>query len=151
MKSDRRWNQRSGWWWMALLAFVSPISSAQNDSLGECGELFNVGNTAACGHTPVSNFSLSQRAEINRLTIWYDTRIAGTDVIGELTGPGVYMRLRFNTISCDPYQNQWCSGQAAIHKALPAGDYQVIIPQPAICQNAMSGGKGFIIVKGRTR
>lgn len=153
MKLDIRINRHLGanLALVALLAFTSPISSAQDESFDGCGELFNVGNKAGCNYTDFSNFSLSQPAEINRLIIWYNASIAGTDVVGELRGPGVYMKLRFNTVGCDVYQSQWCSGHAVIHKTLRAGDYQVTIPQRAICQNAMSGGKGFIIIKGCIR
>jgi hypothetical protein len=111
-------------------------------------ELYNNGNTGACGYNKVARFSLNQPTMISRIKVWYDTRIGGSRLEYTLNGPGKDMSGVFASRSCDPYQTQWCQGEARINQVFAAGTYTITTGTAAVCQNSASQGNGFAVVNG---
>ena len=52
---------------------------------------------------------------------------------------------------CDPYQEAWCQARANVGVELPPGFVEVRTARGKVCQNAGSGGNGFIKAFGMAR
>lgn len=109
--------------------------------------IFDNWNTGACDTTSIIKFSLNRPAIINTVEIWYDVRKGGQNLSLNLSGP-VSLNANAQIKACDPYQSQWCRGEAKIDTRLEAGQYTLTSSSAAICSNAASGGNGFIKIKG---
>ena len=108
-------------------------------------KLFDNWNTAACAFTDRAGFDLAQPTRLAGVELWYDWQpgegavdftlsIDGNEVTqGQLVRAG-----------CDPYQRNWCAAQASLELDAPAGTVEITAAQPRLCQNAGSGGFGFI-------
>ena len=112
--------------------------------------LYQESNPYVCAYTSEAPFSLREKSLVEKISIWYDSGLAGDTVAYSLfneRGEQVYRGL-FEKGDCDPYQTRWCRGNSELNFCLPAGNYYVEIDSDAICQNAVSDGKGFITVYG---
>lgn len=102
-------------------------------------------NTAACGFTDTASFSLATPVRLSRFALWYNWRAGESQVRftvalnGQAAGQGVLTRG-----DCDPYQGAWCEARGAPAAQIPAGRYTFRLESARVCQNAASGGAGFI-------
>lgn len=114
--------------------------------------LADVGNPAACGVTDTSTLDLSLAAHVTRVDIWYHWGSGESSVGYTLSGGG--RRFTSGVLSraeCDPYQTAWCVARGAPDVTLAPGRYEFRLDRPSICQNAGSGGAGFIKAWGYGR
>jgi hypothetical protein len=102
-------------------------------------------NPAACDVTDAATLPLDRPTRLQRVDIWYhwaaseaSTRYsvssnARTIAEGDLV-----------RAECDPYQPAWCVARVELGFDVSPGAYVFRTPRAAICQNAGSGGQGFI-------
>lgn len=104
-------------------------------------------NKAACATTQTIQFDLQEPVVINTIGVWFNTKIGGRKLKFVLSGP-VSSSGSLQMKNCDPYQSQWCLGEARLNRNFLAGQYTLTTNISAVCQNVGSRGNGFIIVKG---
>lgn len=82
---------------------------------------------------------------MSRLELWYNWQVNETSVEytvsfrGQQVGTGTLTRG-----DCDPYQTAWCVAKDAPDTDLQAGTYTFHTAHARVCQNAGSGGRGFV-------
>ena len=112
-------------------------------------QLYNNWNTAACGVTDVATLTIQRPVRIERIDIWYrwrpnETTARYTASLGsEVIAEGELARAE-----CDPYQAAWCVARVEPGADMEPGTYTFRTERAAICQNAGSGGRGFIRAYG---
>jgi len=110
-------------------------------------QVVDIWNTAGCGYTDRASFEIDRPMFLSRVQLWVDwDKVPGSDVTdyrvtfdGQPAGGGLLRRG-----DCDPYQSNWCTADDAPKVKLMPGRYVVRMGHQAICQNAGSGGQGFI-------
>ncbi len=115
-------------------------------------KLFDNWNTAGCGLTDRVTLDVDRPIHLDRLEVWFNWNqgetqvrydvVEGDDVVAE----GVFVRG-----SCDPYQTAWCVAQDSPDNDVQPGRYVFRLERGAVCQNAGSGGQGFLRVYGQRR
>ncbi|KUF10247.1 WSC domain-containing protein [Pseudoponticoccus marisrubri] len=108
-------------------------------------------NRGACGMTGQAAFTLATGTEVSQLVTWYNWPA------GQQSAPASFHDGRGATVlvgqirrgACDIHQPEWCEGVFDLGRSLPAGSYSLSVTPPRICQNAGSGGQGFLRVTGR--
>ena len=135
---------------LAFAALAAPAALGQPDSRGgppHSRKVFDNGNTAACEMTDTAAFRLERPSRIDRLELWYRWRSSEESVPYTLSRHGRVVRsgvlVRGN---CDPYQEKWCEAVDRFDLQLDEGKYVVRTERPRVCQNAGSGGNGFVKV-----
>lgn len=109
-------------------------------------------NTAACNFTSEAYLVLQRDTRVDRLELWYSWRKGEGGVPFEIVASnGSIYSGNLMRSSCDPYQGQWCVATDAPRLDLPAGTYAIRASSPRLCQNAGSGGTGFIRAYGAPR
>jgi len=91
---------------------------------------------------------LSKKALTTKIVLWSDTSIEKNSLNGVLKGAGVYLPVSTQRGAC---QGSWCEEIVQINEILPAGDYTFRTNLKSLCQNAASGGIGYIRFKGCTQ
>ncbi len=112
-------------------------------------KLFDNWNSAACAFTDRADFALEAPAQITHVELWYNWRA------GERTLPfvladagGALAEGELTRGACDPNQASWCVATASLAVAAQPGAHVVQVGQARLCQNAQSGGRGFVRVRG---
>ena len=104
-------------------------------------------NTATCSYTNFATIDASRPMFLNKFQLWVDwDRVPGqlrysVALDGRNIGGG-----QLQKGSCDPYQTHWCIAEDSPNVKLTPGRYAIRLGADAICQNAGSGGEGFIRV-----
>lgn len=106
-------------------------------------------NTAACGLTDIASIQVGGPVNVRRVEFWYNWQRNETSVDytvffnGQQIGTSTLVRGQ-----CDPYQNAWCVAQDSLEVQLSVGTYTFQTARPRLCQNAGSGGQGFLRLYG---
>jgi hypothetical protein len=109
-------------------------------------------NTDACGFTGHAGFKLRQPTRLTSIELWYHWGSRESEVDYTLFHEGEPVkRGRLMRASCDPYQEAWCGARANVGVELPPGVVEVRTARGKVCQNAGSGGEGFIKAFGMPR
>lgn len=121
-------------------------SGSQGATTGPQQQLADTWNPQGCGFTDSSQFALSRSTRLDRIDLWYNWSSGETSTSFTLVGAAgqVFAQGALRRDSCDPYQGAWCVGTASPQVVLPAGRYRVVAGRARVCQNAASGGTGFI-------
>jgi hypothetical protein len=91
-------------------------------------------------------------AQVTRVDIWYHWAAGESSVGYTLSGGGRSLTNGvLSRAECDPYQTAWCVARGALNTALAPGRYEFRLDRASVCQNAGSGGAGFIKVWGYRR
>ena len=112
-------------------------------------QLFDNWNTAACGFTDTATLTVNRHIQVQRLDIWFrwgrnESAMRYTAARGgRVIAAGELFRAE-----CDPYQEAWCVARVYIGANMKPGTYTFRTQRPGICQNAGSGGQGFIRAYG---
>ena len=112
-------------------------------------ELFNNWNTGTCNVTDVASFTVERPLRVQRIDIWFRWRANETIVgysasrDGEVIATGDLSRAE-----CDPHQTAWCVARGEPGAEMEPGTYTFRTERAGICQNAGSGGQGFIRAYG---
>ncbi len=102
-------------------------------------------NPGACGFTDTARLELNPAAHIGHVDLWYNWSAGENDVPFTLTRNGQpVMSGTLKRAECDPYQSAWCVARGRVATDLAAGRYAFHVGNPRVCQNAGSGGNGFI-------
>ncbi|MFH0998692.1 MAG: hypothetical protein V1844_24850 [Pseudomonadota bacterium] len=107
--------------------------------------LFDNWNTGGCGTTNTARGRLSNKALVTQIVFWSDSSIAKGSINGTLQGPGISLPIITMRGSC---QWSWCAEIVQLKKILPAGEYTFRANIGSLCQNAESGGIGYIRMEG---
>ena len=108
-------------------------------------EFVNNWNTGACRLTDSATINVSQPQHMSRLELWYNWQPNESSVgytvsfNGQQIGTGTLKRA-----DCDPYQAAWCIARDTPEAEMSVGTYTFRTAHPRVCQNAGSGGQGFI-------
>ncbi|MCB1533530.1 MAG: hypothetical protein KDJ44_02095 [Rhodoblastus sp.] len=109
-------------------------------------------NTGACGVTDVAAVTLDRPAHVRRIDLWFQWRGGETSVRYALSLNGApFAEGELARADCDPVQGAWCVARVEPDTDLEAGIYEFRTARPGVCQNAGSGGRGFIRVYGEAR
>lgn len=109
-------------------------------------------NTGACGVTDVATLVLDRPAHIRRVDLWFQWRAGDASVGYSVSLNGApYAEGDLARADCDPNQGAWCVARVEPDADFEAGVYQFRTARPGVCQNAGSGGRGFIRVYGEAR
>jgi len=128
-------------------------ATSQANVTASCGDkeaqLLNTVNTAACGTTATSSFTLDREAFVTRFSTWYQWNANETSVGFTLRkgGPQV-LQGNFQRGACDASQSSWCTGEIAVNQWWTAGQYDLTVNQPRVCANSGSANQGFVTVFG---
>ena len=128
-------------WLAAFLSVIATPASAQ--------QIYNNWNTAACATTDVATITVAQTVHVRRIDIWFRWRpnersVGYTASLGnETVAEGEMVRA-----DCDPIQASWCIARVEPNTELEPGTYTFRTARAGICQNAGSGGQGFIRIFG---
>ena len=123
-----------------VCATVAPASAQQ---------LFDNWNTGACDVTDVAAVTIDRPVRVRRIDIWYRWRRNETAVRYTATrGDEVIANGELSRAECDPHQEAWCVARVEPGAELEPGTYVFRTEQARICQNAGSGGRGFIRAYG---
>ena len=128
-------------------------ATSQANVTASCGDkeaqLLNTVNTAACGTTATSSFTLDREAFVTRFSTWYQWNANETSVGFTLRkgGPQV-LQGNFQRGACDVSQSSWCTGEIAVNQWWTAGQYDLTVNQPRVCANSGSANQGFVTVFG---
>jgi uncharacterized protein (TIGR03437 family) len=128
-------------------------ATSQANVTASCGEkeaqLLNTVNTAACGTTGTSSFTLDREAFITRFSTWYRWDANETTVGFTLRKSGQQvLQGNFQRSGCDPSQTSWCAGEVAVNQWWTSGQYDLTVNQPRVCANSGSANQGFVTVFG---
>ena len=107
--------------------------------------LFDNWKSGGCGTTYTARGRLSNKALVTQIVFWSDSSIAKGSLNGTLQGPGVSLPIITRRGSC---QWSWCAETVQLKKILPAGEYTFRANISSLCQNAKSGGIGYIRMEG---
>jgi hypothetical protein len=111
--------------------------------------LLEIWNTAGCGLTGEATFTVDQPIRLDRIEVWYNWRANETAVpYTTLLDNKAVSSGTLTRADCDPFQRAWCIARDEPQTVLPAGAYTFRTQRAAICQNAGSGGHGFLRVFG---
>ena len=129
----------------------SPLATATPQPAIESKLLFERNNIAACSYTDTAPFALREAHTVTKLQTWYSWSSNEASLNYKLKqGDKVMHAGTLVRKDCDPYQRQWCQAvEENLTLSLAAGEYQLVADNRKICQNAGSGGDGFIFVYGR--
>lgn len=105
-------------------------------------------NPNACSLGSTATFSLAQPTSVSRLGVWYNTKVGGSRLAYTIEGAGRTFTGTFVPVGCDPYQSQWCMGEASLNQTLGSGTYTITTAAAAVCRNAASTNVGFSVVYG---
>jgi hypothetical protein len=112
-------------------------------------KLFDNFNPAACAFTERAGFDLAQPTRLAGVELWYSWQQGESAVDFTLSIDGNQLTQgQLMRDSCDPYQGNWCVARANLELDAPAGYVEITAAQPRLCQNAGSGGFGFIRAYG---
>lgn len=106
-------------------------------------------NTGGCGLTDRVTLSLNKPTHLDRVDLWYHWGPNETSVPyslihnGQIVSNGTLIRAE-----CDRYQAAWCVARGQLGSDLAAGVYTFRTQRAAVCQNAGSGGQGFVRAYG---
>jgi hypothetical protein len=104
-------------------------------------------NTGGCQLTDTARFTLSAATEITKIELWYNWQRNERAVPYQLVADGRLIQSgELTRGSCDPNQAAWCSASGSIRTTTNAGNHVVRVARGRVCQNAGSGGNGFIRV-----
>jgi len=109
-------------------------------------------NPGACALTDSAGLDLRSTTRVSRVTLWYHWNpgegSVGYSLIsgGRTVSSGALVRAE-----CDPYQAAWCAANATLNLTLRPGRYVIRTARAGVCQNAASGGAGFIKAWGYAR
>jgi hypothetical protein len=135
----------------AVLTCVAPSGADAQPGQHHERTLADNWNTAACGLTGRAELDLATPARLTRLDLWYhwnpgESSVAySIDANGRAVGAGTLRRAE-----CDAYQKSWCVARDTPNLQLSAGRFQIRAARAGVCQNAGSGGSGFIRAYGVT-
>jgi hypothetical protein len=128
----------------AAFLFGVAVATAQPD------KIYDNWNTDACGYTDRAPLDLQAPAHLQRLEVWYHWRGQESAVAYTLSRGGQTVRSgMLLRADCDPYQDAWCVARDAVDLDLGRGLYIIRTERPRVCQNAGSGGSGFVKAFGR--
>ena len=126
------------------LSLVSGTATAQ--------QIYDNNNPDACGFTDRAGFELSGPTRLTSIELWYHWGRRESEVAYTLFHEGrPVKRGRLMRGGCDPYQEAWCQARANVGVELPPGFVEVRTARGKVCQNAGSGGRGFIRAFGMSR
>src|SRR6185503_18923073 len=112
-------------------------------------QLFDNWNTGACGFTDIASFTIDRSFRVQRIDVWYRWRRNETAVrYTAMRGNEVIANGELARTECDPYQEAWCVARVEPNVRLEPGTYTFRTERARICQNAASGGLGFIRAYG---
>ena len=115
-------------------------------------QIYDNGNTDACGFTNRAAFELQGPTRLTAIELWYRWGRSESEVNYTLFHEGERVKSgRLVRGSCDTYQEAWCQARANVGVELPAGLVEVRTARGKVCQNAGSGGNGFIKAFGMSR
>lgn len=127
----------------AMFATVAP-AAAQVISQNWNGE--------ACSLTDVATLALDRATNVRRIDLWFNWRGGETAVHYSVSHNGApFAEGDLARAECDPNQAAWCVARVEPNAALEAGVYEFRTARPGVCQNAGSGGQGFIRAFGAAR
>jgi len=102
-------------------------------------------NTAACDVTDLASLSINRPTRLQRVDLWYHWPPNESSVGYTVSrNGGVVARGELSRAECDPYQAAWCVARVEPGADLEPGIYEFRTARAGICQNAGSGGQGFI-------
>jgi hypothetical protein len=106
-------------------------------------------NTGACGFTDTATLDLQASAHLDQIALWFNWARGESSLPYTIsTGGRVVRSAAMTRGQCDAYQNSWCLAVDRLNMDLGPGSYTVRAGQPRVCQNAGSGGRGFIQAYG---
>ena len=109
-------------------------------------------NTDACGFTDTAVMHLEWPTRVHRVELWYNWLGDQHHVPYTLFHEGRTIREGvFRRANCDPNQAAWCVASDHLDARLEPGRYTFKVEGGRVCQNAGSGGRGFIKVYGKER
>jgi hypothetical protein len=109
-------------------------------------------NTEACSFTDHAGFELQERTRLTSIELWYHWGRRESEVGYALFHEGEPVkRGRLMRGACDINQEAWCQARGNVGVVLPRGFVEVRTARGRVCQNAGSGGKGFIKAFGTPR
>ena len=112
-------------------------------------QLYDNWNTGACNFTDVATLTIERPILVQRIDIWFRWRRDQTTVrYTAALGSEVIASGELTRAECDPYQEAWCVARVEPNADLAAGTYTFRTERGGICQNAGSGGLGFIRAYG---
>ena len=124
-----------------------PATPASNTPAGEPRQLSNNWNSGGCGLTATTMLSLGRSTHLDHVQLWYNWSSSETSVPFAIYRNGQFLSqgtLQRGTTCAGP----WCTAIGQVGSDLPAGNYQVRVNRAQVCQNAQSGGQGFIQAYG---
>jgi hypothetical protein len=150
MKPNRGW-LAAHFCALVSAALLTPPALAQSDHGDRHSpqEVMSNWNTAACEMTDTSAFQLDGAVRAVRVEVWYRWHKRESSVAYTLTKDGRPIRdgiLRRG--DCDPYQEKWCVATDMLDLRLRSGNYAIRTERSRVCQNAESGGNGFVRLYG---
>ena len=121
------------------------VAMAATSAAFAAEQIFENWNKAACEVTDTATLTIDGPAHLDAIELWYhwgadESAVDYTVAFnGQQLGSGTLERGE-----CDPQQQDWCIARAEPGAELVAGSYTFQTKQAQICQNAESGGQGFI-------
>jgi len=125
-----------------------PATPASSASAGEPRQLSNNWNSGGCGLTATTLMSFGQTTHLDHIQLWYSWSNGENSVPFAIYRNGQFLSqgtLKRGTTCA----GSWCTAIGQVGADLPAGNYQVRVNRAQVCQNAQSGGQGFIQIYGR--
>ena len=112
-------------------------------------QLFDNWNVGACNVTDVATLTIERPVRLQRIDIWYNWRSnESTARYTASLGGEVIAKGELARAECAPNQAAWCVARVEFGTDIEPGTYTYRTERPAICQNADSGGQGFIRAYG---
>lgn len=131
------------WLTAATLAFVVPAAAQA---------IFENWNGEACATTNVAMLTLDRATYVERIDLWFQWRDGESAVRYSVSHNGApFAEGDLARAECDPNQRAWCVARVEPNADLDAGVYRFRTAEPRVCQNASSGGQGFIRAYGAAR
>jgi hypothetical protein len=113
-------------------------------------KLFDNFNTDACGYTDSATFKLQTPAHLDQIQVWYHWQGRESSVHYTILHENQSVRDgALSRAECDPIQQAWCLANDALNVDAEPGAYTIRTERGRVCQNAGSGGFGFVKVFGR--
>ncbi|MBF0200557.1 MAG: hypothetical protein HQK66_04460, partial [Desulfamplus sp.] len=109
--------------------------------------IINNNYIGVCGATHATKFTLHENTFISTIRIWYDTSIAGDDMVSMLLGPDLYS-IFSHELTKGECQWNFCEAFWHIEKKLPAGDYTLFANTTSICSDP--SGRTTLVLYGCT-
>jgi hypothetical protein len=142
---EREMTHACRWKGFALAVVLTGVTTVPTGAQS----LFDNWNTEACGVTDVATLTIARAVRLQRVDIWYRWR-ANEATVGYTVsrGNGILASGELARTECDPYQANWCVARVELSADVDPGTYTFQTERAGICQNAGSGGQGFIRAYG---